>query len=253
MAQHQMSFISEVTEDIGAAERKFMGPTYPYYKKIQSPSALGMNGNGNLPQLGRNIAGLTDYVEVLVTGQGRGSTTGRPLGNKFFLKTAGTCKDIKTKKIVPRDIYINNVPNGNIPIISSAMGTDFSTFKGLVPGSMSNLNGLNPMGFIAAFGQGSQPACRALSMETVDNNDVRGQETHFVADSDIRQMDACDWGARGVNPVSNDRCTETFQLIDGDDNDPTKLSKDPIVQMYFTILGLGIIYIIYHAFILRRM
>ena len=32
------------------------------------------------------------------------------------------------------DIYVNNVPNGSIPFLSSAMGSNFSTFRGLVPG-----------------------------------------------------------------------------------------------------------------------
>ena len=201
-----MSFISEVTKDIAAAEEKFWVLLTLTTKK-SSPRSLGMGSQGSMPQLARNISGLINYVEVLVTGQGKGSTTGRPLGNKFFLKTAGTCKDVSSKKVVPRYVYISNIPSGNIPIVSSALGTNFSSFKGLVPGSMSNLNALNPMGFIAAFGAGAQPPCRALSMETVDNNDNRGRATHFVADSDINQLDPCLWG-NGRNPVSGKRCRD---------------------------------------------
>uniref|UniRef100_A0A6C0FAH1 Uncharacterized protein n=1 Tax=viral metagenome TaxID=1070528 RepID=A0A6C0FAH1_9ZZZZ len=249
MSKSQMSFISEVTKDIAAAEEKFLGPTYPYYKKIRSPRSLGMGSQGSMPQLARNISGLINYVEVLVTGQGKGSTTGRPLGNKFFLKTAGTCKDVSSKKVVPRYVYISNIPSGNIPIVSSALGTNFSSFKGLVPGSMSNLNALNPMGFIAAFGAGAQPPCRALSMETVDNNDNRGRATHFVADSDINQLDPCLWG-NGRNPVSGKRCRETFAMLPTEPE--LKLPKDPIVQLYFAIIGIGIIYLIYRIFMMKR-
>jgi hypothetical protein len=250
MSKGQMSFIKEVTSNISAAEEKFLGPTYPYYKKIRPPKSLGMGDRGSMPQLARNVAGLISYVEVLVTGKGKGSTTGNPLGNKFFLKTAGTCKDIKSKKEVERYVYINNVPSGNIPLVSSALGTNFSTFKGLVPGSMSNLNALNPMGFIAAFGAGAQPPCRALTMETIDINDNRGRATHFVADSDINQLDPCAWGSGGRNPISGKRCNESFALLHSEPE--LKLPKDPIVQLYFAIIGIGIIYLIYRIFIMKR-
>lgn len=238
----QMAFIKDVTDNIDKAQEKYLGPTYPYHKQIKSPRALSMNANGSFPQIARNVKGLINYVEVLVTGTGPGTVTGKPLGNKFFLKTAGTCKDIKSKKVVDRYIYVNNVPQGNIPIISGAMGTNFSSFKGLIPGTMSNLNALNPMGFIAAFGAGSQPACRALSMETVDNNNARRRETRFVADIDIKQMDPCSWGGGGRNPVTGARCRETFVDLEKDE---IYLPKDPYVQLYLVLLSLGLIYLIY--------
>ena len=193
-----------------------------------------MGGEGSFPQLARNIKGLVNYVEVLVTGTGPGSTTGRPLGNKFFLKTAGTCKDVASKKVVPRYIYVNNVPNGNIPLISGAMGTNFSSFKGLVPGTMQNLNALNPMGFIAAFGAGSQPACRSLTMETVDNNDARRRETRFVADIDIKEMDPCYWGNGRKNPLTGRRCRESFVETRYDNDTP--LPRNMWIQVYLVLL-----------------
>ena len=238
----QMNFIQDVTNNIDKAQEKYLGPTYPYHKQIVSPSGMGMNGNGSFPQIARNIKGLINYVEVLVTGNGSGSVTGRPLGNKFFLKTAGTCQDIKSKNVVDRYIYVNNVPQGNIPIISGAMGTNFSSFKGLIPGTMSNLNALNPMGFVAAFGAGSQPSCRALTMETIDNNNARSSETRFVADIDIKQLDPCSWGGGGKNPVTGAVCRETFVDFEKDE---VPLPNDPYIQLYLVFLSLGLIYILY--------
>ena len=53
---------------------------------------------------------------MLVTGKGRASKTGKPLGNKFFLKTGGQCNPIDKKgNTVDRYLYINNVPDGSIP------------------------------------------------------------------------------------------------------------------------------------------
>ena len=67
-----------------------------------------------------------------------------------------------------RYIYIDNVPAGNIPFISSGLGVNFSEFKGLIPGTISNLNAFNPMTMFQSFLSGSKPDCQELTMETID-------------------------------------------------------------------------------------
>ena len=109
-----------------------MGPDYSYYKFIKEPSAIGMSDKGSLKQMGKNIDGLISYVDLLVTGKSKASTTGQPLGNKFFLKTGGKCMDkssvseegaegaegeevVEGEGVeVDRYIYVNNVPIKNI-------------------------------------------------------------------------------------------------------------------------------------------
>ena len=149
------NMFQEVLTNVKAAEEKYIGPDYPYYKFIKSPSALGMSGKGSLSQLGKDVNGLVNYVELLVSGGGNASATGKPLGNKFFLKTGGKCTDAASKEDVDRYIYIDNVPEGNIPLISSGMGMNFSEFKGLIPGTISNLNAFNPMSIFQSFLSGS--------------------------------------------------------------------------------------------------
>jgi hypothetical protein len=78
-------------------EESAMGPAYPYWKNIRSPSELGMTDKGTISAMAKDVAGLINYVEVLVTGSGKGSKTGKPLGNKFFLKTGAKCMDDKKK------------------------------------------------------------------------------------------------------------------------------------------------------------
>ena len=80
--------------------------------------------------LARNINGLINYVDLLVAGSGRGSKTGGPMGNKFFLKPVQN-EDIATDKKVDRYIYVNNVPDGNIPLLV-IRGVSFSNFRGLI-------------------------------------------------------------------------------------------------------------------------
>jgi hypothetical protein len=235
------NLMQEIMQDANAVQDKLLGPTYPYYKNIKTPSALGMSSKGSISAVGKDIDGLIAYVEVLVTGKSKASTTGGPLGNKFFLKTGAKCmdnsSDASNNKQVDRYIYVDNVPAGNIPFISSGMGTNFSEFEGLIPGAMGNLNVLNPFAIMQAFLSGSTPPCQEITMETIDINNNKSSETHYVTTVDIKNMDPCTF-QNGRNPVSNAKCKEAFNN-DNDNDNTVSLPSDPIVQLYF--LGLAFI------------
>jgi hypothetical protein len=160
------NLMEEIMQDANAVQEKLLGPTYPYYKNIKTPSEIGMSTKGSLSAVANDITGLIAYVEVLVTGKSKASATGGPLGNKFFLKTGAKCMDKSNNKQVDRYIYVNNVPVGNIPFISSGLDVNFSEFKGLIPGTMGNLNVLNPFSIMSAFLAGSTPECQELTMLT---------------------------------------------------------------------------------------
>jgi len=57
-------------------EQDILGPDYPYYKYINSPSDMGMSADGD--KIATNIGGLISYVDVLITGSGKASATGNP-------------------------------------------------------------------------------------------------------------------------------------------------------------------------------
>jgi len=245
------NIFTEVLSDLKGAEEKFLGPDYPYYKYIKTPSELGMSGEGSLKQLGNDIDGLINYVDVLVSGKGRASATGQPLGNKFFLQTGGKCKDVQTGQDVDRHVYINNVPTGNIPFISSGLGVNFSEFKGLIPGTISNLNALNPMGIFQAFLSGSKPDCQEVTMETIDIYNNRSTQSHFVTLVDLKNMDPCifpDRTNRFSDPVKT--CKETFTNLKDTGLDTQcytcyKIPDDPMTKVYFASLGVLGVYILY--------
>uniref|UniRef100_A0A6C0HWV6 Uncharacterized protein n=1 Tax=viral metagenome TaxID=1070528 RepID=A0A6C0HWV6_9ZZZZ len=241
------NIFQEVLTDVGGVEERLLGPSYPYWKNIKTPSQIGMSDEGSLNALGKDINGLIQYVEVLVTGASD-ATGGKVLGNKFFLQTGGKCKDVATSKDVDRYIYINNVPQGNIPFISSGLGTNFTEFKGLIPGTMSNLNVLNPFTIMQAFMSGATPDCREISLEVVDNNSVSSSETHFVSVVDLQNMDACSFPNK-INPISGKVCSESFTTMDSevgyDSDSKVYLPSDPIVQIFFASIGLLGIYILF--------
>jgi hypothetical protein len=249
------NIFNEVLQNAKAAEEKYIGPDYPYYKYIKTPSQLGMSGDGNLNQLGKDIDGLVNYVEVLVTGQGNATTTGRPLGNKFFLKTGAKCSDKNTGQDVDRYIYIDNVPEGNIPFISSGLGVNFSEFKGLIPGTISNLNAFNPMTIFQSFLAGSKPDCQELTMETIDIYNNRSTQSHFVTLTDIKNMDPCVFPDK-KNPITGAGCQETFSNMDLSNAGCYtcyKIPDDPISKLYFASLGALGIYILYRIMVKNGM
>jgi hypothetical protein len=242
------NLFQEVLVDANGVEERLLGPTYSYSNNIKSPKQLGMSGKGTIQQMTKDVDGLIEYVSLLVTGKSKASKTGKPLGNQFFLKTGAKClandsctnpNDSSTCQSVDRYIYINNVPSGNIPFISSGAGMDFSEFKGLIPGAMSDLNVLNPFAIMRSFLSGSNPPCQQLTMQTIDNNNVKSSETNYVTLTDIANIDPCTFPNK-TNPVTNIKCKEAFQDIH-----PALLPEDPLIQLYFaglSVIGLFILY-----------
>jgi hypothetical protein len=236
------NIFQEVLKDAKGVEEKLMGPSYAYYKNIKTPSEIGMSDKGTISALGKDIGGLIEYVNVLVTGKSKASATGNPLGNKFFLKTGAKCKDVATGEEVERYIYVNNIPQGNIPFISDGLGVNFSEFRGLIPGTMSNLNVLNPFNILSSFLSGSTPDCQELTMQTVDVNNNKSTETHYVTLIDIKNMDQCSFSDK-TNPITKEKCKESFES--SPEEDETHFPQDPVVQLYFAGLGLVTIFIMY--------
>jgi hypothetical protein len=235
--------------DIKESQQGLLGPDYPYWKNIKSPQQLGMSDKGTLEVMNKDINGLISYVEILVSGKSKASATGKPLGNKFFYNTGASCLDNNTKKEVDRYIYINNVPKGNIPFVSYGMGANFKEFKGLIPGTLSSLNTLNPLTVMQGFMEGSLPSCKTVTLETIDTQNKKSKETHYITVSDLNIMDPCDFPNK-INPETKQKCKEVFTNMNdatsiNNNNDLYYLPKDPIVQLYFACLGLLSIYVMY--------
>jgi hypothetical protein len=173
----------------------------------------------------------------LVAGKSNASKTGGPLGNKFFLKTGGSCVATDTGDTEDRYIYIDNVPAGNIPFISSGMGVNFSEFRGLIPGVMSNLNAFNPYTILQSFLTGTTPDCQSLTMQVIDTENVSSTESHYVSLVDIKNMDPCSF-SNGTNPVSGYKCTETFGPIRNKIADNKKKEKMMKIVISMTIISI---------------
>jgi len=239
------NFFEEALDDVDSLQQKLLGPNYEYWKQVSTPAQIGMSSSGSLSALGTDVQGLIAYVQMLVTGGGSASRSGRPLGNKFFLETGGNCTVEGTSRKASRHIYINNVPDGSIPFVSSGLGTNFSDFRGLVPGLMSNAGRINPFGIFQAFMQGSDPSCRAVTLQTIDVNNNVSQQTRHVAVSDIKSMSPCDFPARR-NPITGRPCVEAFSQLDGNTaSNGWKMPDDAMAQAYYAAVGALALYMVY--------
>jgi len=258
-----MSFFKDIAGGVEKAQAQFLGPTYNYASKIRSPSELGMSADGNLDALRNDVDGIINYTEVLVTGKGKGSTTGKPLGNRFYLKTGGKCcpnpkYDIsgnhdgcKTSP-VDRYVYVNNIPTGSIPFISDMTGQSFSMFRGLVPGTIENVGQLNPIGIFGGFMQGENPPCTKLKLK-----DSKNRSGFHVANSDISDLDPCNW-KEGINPISkvprkgcapNQGFKNMNDILSGKksiNGKVLKLKENPLANLYNLGFGALIVYILFH-------
>lgn len=183
-----MNFFKDVVTDMDKVQQEFLGPDYAYYKKIRNPSELGVSGSGNLGALEKDIASIIDYVEVLVSGTGPGNAPGKPLGDKFILKTGGQCKDYKTNKLVTRSMYINNVPTKKLPIVSNLTGMSFPDFRGIVPGIMEDMYAINPLKMFSAFMEGNEPLCAEVNLPTRDANDHESTQSAYIPITELEDM-----------------------------------------------------------------
>jgi hypothetical protein len=201
--------------------------TYPYHSFIKAPDKLGSSSKAKA--LPANIKALTAYVDTLVTGQSKAQTVS-PLGNSYFMNTGGTCNDVNGVS-QPRYVYINNIPDGDIPFISSAMGENLTEFEGLVPGVLGSLSYINPFKIFSAFDPATP--CQEIKMPIRDITNATSEDSKYVCESDIKDYNPC-WFSDERNPVTNEECPSNKKKKNKKKKNgmTTQFPKDPVLQVY---------------------
>jgi hypothetical protein len=199
------SILSSLTTD----KTTFLGPSYNYSQQIMTPMQVGLSGEGGFTQLADDVGGMLGYIETLVSGTSNNQKNPGhgPLGNKFFIETMGTCTASDTGEKETRYIYINNVPTGNIPLISTVAGVDFASFRGLVPGVLTNLEVLDPASMVNALVVGAEPSCTKVDFPTIDSSGNVSSDSHYVLDEEIIHMDPCDIAPKQKPTWAVEACT----------------------------------------------
>jgi hypothetical protein len=243
-----MNLFQEVIDDVQQVENNLIGPAFPYYQQIKTPGEINMSNAGTTTAIDNNIKGLGSYVDVLISGTGSATWMAPPLGNKYFMQTGAQCMDTSTNQQVTRSIYLNNVPTGNISVNlgSTALGNTSSGFNGLIPGAIDDLNVLNPYSLMQAFLTPNPAPCQAVTLETIDINGVSSEQTAFLTNIDIQNMDPCEFlPGSGINPVTGESCSEGFTQKKQKMKKYKVYPKDIVAQIYFTGLACVGLYIFY--------
>jgi len=261
-----------------------LGEDYPYWKYIQSPTKMGISSSGKA--FTNDVKALLEYPKLLIEGNSRASATGHPLGNQYFLKTGGQCCDLgikdsdsgKCSNVVDRYIYVDNIPDGSIPFISNDTTSNNSNNpKGILIGILEDVGviGSGVGSLFTAFTSDTLPTCRKITLQVTNNENVISDETQYVADTDINDINSCKFttinpystdasGYNNINPVScypcgstnkNQTCLanlngEAFSNIYNKSLSDVKsldnyYPSDPFIQLYYfliLILGLYIFY-----------
>lgn len=141
----------------------------------------------------------------------------------------------KKKKIVDRWIYVNNIPDGSIPFIASgADGRGFNDLRGLIPGALGNLGALSPVQLFKGFTAGTYPDCAKITLQTVNNDNVKGIKTAHVALVEMVEMNPCSFPGN-YNPASGKfgkSCPENFNAMGAQTSDKKEKKLDIYTQQY---------------------
>jgi hypothetical protein len=238
------------------------GTSYNYVKNIKMPSQMGVTDDATMEQIGKDVEALIQYVALLIEGKSTASLTpgGGPMGNKFFVQTPGKCNDIKTNTEQDRYLFINNIPTGNNPMAEN--GANFSNFRGLIPGMMSNMDVFDPQNIANALLVVGNPDCMKITMDTVDINNVAATESNYVTLADIAEIDPClfpkDEKGNQINPQTGEKClmmegftsnenkfanaNESYTLSDLITDD---IKNDYIAQLFLGSFSLFAVYLLY--------
>jgi hypothetical protein len=204
--------------------------SYNYSKFIKTPKQMNIKVGDSLSNVSNGVAGIFSYVKLLVEGRSNASTTGKPLGNKYFLETSESCINENTKKKETRSLYFDNVPTGNLGILQDT-GEEFSEFRGLVPGAIEDVMAIGKIDFFSVFTETGIPKCLPVKLKTIDINNRESSDTQFVTISDIKQISPCNFITR-TNPVTGAVCTRQGFTMQSDTTNEDKNNAELYKNYY---------------------
>ena len=206
--------------------------SYNYSKFIKTPKQMNIKVGDSLSNVSNGVAGIFSYVKLLVEGRSNASTTGKPLGNKYFLETSESCINENTKKKETRSLYFDNVPTGNLGILQDT-GEEFSEFRGLVPGAIEDVMAIGKIDFFSVFTETGIPKCLPVKLKTIDINNRESSDTQFVTISDIKQISPCNFSnTTRTNTVTGAVCTRQGFTMQSDTTNEDKNNAELYKNYY---------------------
>lgn len=260
------------------SEYGYIPESYNYATKIISPDELQQKGqigiNGN--HLTNNVNAMVSYIDLNLGGNSLNgihvTENNNVLGNKYFLKTFLKCKDIETKKSVGRMLYINNVPTGKFKLL----GGGKTSFRGLLPGIVSNIENLNPFDAFQELMGSSTPDCVKIKLEEIgddgkpikskpqyitlrDLEDMLDMDEHITQDNKPQYNRECisnwDKGKKECNvdyQGFGNRLYNNKLINQNNEAIKTTAQSKSMYYLYYTCVSILLGYIIYRLTYVRR-
>lgn len=198
-----MGFFQNIKKGVNNLSTSIVGPNYDYTNNIKDTDKMGLGTRGG--DITRNISGIISYIDLLIDGTGSAVMNTRPLnpnqrnsrstpaGNKFFLKTAGKCRDIASGELVDRSMYINNQPQSVINWLPTPRSLNMGgNFRGYAPSILNNIGEMNPVRMFQGFIMGSTPDCKEVKLEVITGNpgqkDTYEMQNAYLALDEIEEL-----------------------------------------------------------------
>lgn len=191
--------------------------TYVYSDQLKSPDDFF---SPNARKLEKNIKNMSVFADLLTNPTGKANKHGddETLGDRYFIKTVGSCYNGGEKDT--RYMFINNEAKSN----------------GLLGSLVDSLNSINIDLDVTT------PACKCVKGVTRDNNHTETDEYRFISDTDFERQKET-----GILEEETDdsKCED-----EGFTNRRWEMrpSKDPFHKMYITsitLLGAYILFTMY--------
>lgn len=198
-----MGFFQNIKKGVNNLSTSIVGPNYDYTNNIKDTDKMGLGTRGG--DITRNISGIISYIDILIDGTGAAVMNTRPLnpnqrnskntpaGSKFFLKTAGKCRDIETGELVDRSMYINNQPQSVINWLPTPSSLSLGgNFRGYAPSILNNIGEMNPVRMFRGFIMGANPDCKEVNLEVINGNsgkmDTYEMQSAYLALDEIEEL-----------------------------------------------------------------
>lgn len=211
--------------------------SYPAHIK-QNAAAAG----AHLSDVKSNIATAGGYKDILITGNSDLQLTGGSLGSRQFRKTSKLCK-LETGEMVTQYNFDDNT-------VSCHTGDGLMQNCGLMPGLEQSGKKITDSlaGLLHVFDTDPKD-CTEVTIDVI-NGCTRGPQKAFVETSVVADIDPCAFSSVGgtrTNPVTGTTCpVEGFTTKYSPSNIPccADMPKDPIIKIYYTSIGLLMLYIV---------
>lgn len=209
--------------------------TYDYPSHIQQHAAVKGDNKSSVKQ---NINAIGGYKTILSPGNSELQLMSGALGSRDFKSTSKTC-DAGGGNMVQLHQFQNHT-------VSCVNGTGQKKDCGLIAGLMQSVNNIGTdLGGLLHVFDISTPKCTEVTIDVV-NGCMSGPQKAYIETSVAESIDPCFFTSR-VNPITNAKCpVEGFETKNSTityANYPD-MPKDPLIKMYYTSIGLLMLYIL---------